>query len=695
MGSPTATSTSNTYILDSAAALYDTAQYLCHTPAVVAINHLASVTMIRRRSQAPPSGGSSKASSILNAHKPLPLSELFSSSSDANPVKKRKLMIVKVIAVSFLLVATIFFILSRSSSPSTKWMDDPLVVSLLTKTPKTKDNHYTVFITHSNGFQTETYFGTCEKSATHAMHRAYDKVKVKNDDPSYFIKVDAVMSIESMEKFNYAEDSPPDNSGFAVGDWSSLVFLNEQVKSSTLVDRHGKLRWDHIGKLWAAAPRSKAWPTSIDYDEMTVPMDFFKTQGVFFDGTNTYNLVKGKRVLGLHDMTPQYLHESAQMAGDYLTRQVHKDGTMVYVYSPRSDTEPDDEYNLTRHAGTAYAMALLYKTYKNPKLLEALQATLDYLVDVQMTDCPMAYAPGETAKCIINEVYHGHKWTQLGVNALALLAMAEYMEAAKDTVRYWDVSQELAKWIAGTQHEDGSFVQDQDIETNKLDEESYVRYYPGEAAFAIARLYNVASSMKLRVQESWKDVAANAMDYIVNRESDVEDDEFANDHWMMYACAEMAPWHWTKSMLQFALRTGRLAQERQIRHHEDEMDQDRNGIYSRPAITGEDLQSLSSCASATKSEGLCAVYPAIQQHAPESAKMILDSVKWGIRYQLGTQYRAEQSIYMKKPWKIMGALAKSIVQTDTRNDYSQHNLCSFLCLARVLEADAGGISAAE
>jgi hypothetical protein len=93
----------------------------------------------------------------------------------------------------------------------------------------------------------------------------------------------------------------------------------------------------------------------------------------------------------------------------------------------------------------------------------------------------------------------------------------------------------LATWISGMQREDGSFVQDQDIENNHLDENSYVRYFPGEAAFAISRLWNVGSALRLDVDDSWKAVAGNAMDYIVNRESKVEDSEFLNDHWMMYS----------------------------------------------------------------------------------------------------------------------------------------------------------------
>jgi hypothetical protein len=484
--------------------------------------------MMRRRSP-PQKSGSSKAYGILNAHKPVPLSELFSNATED---KEKRASLMKYGAVVLVALAVVALIALRPTSTSKSWMDDSLIVSLLTKTPKSKDNQYVVFVTHSNGLSTETHYGQSEASAKQAMTRAYGKIKLPRDQKYNYIKVDSVVSIESVPSFNYVEDSLPPHSGFTIGNWDSLVFLYEQVTGSALVDRQGKLRWDHIGKLWAAT--GQKWPTNVNYEDSTVPMDFIQTQGVFYDGKKVIKLLKGKRVLQLHDLTPKLLRESADMAGDYLARQTHLDkGTMVYRYRPRSDTEPEDEYNLTRHAGTAYAMAVLYRTYKNPELLAALQATLDYLVDEQLVDCPLAYKPGETAKCIINEVYRGHKWTQLGVNALGLLAMAEYMGATKDSIRYFSVAQELAEWIEGTQHEDGSFVQDQDIETNRLDEESYVRYYPGEAAFAMARLYNVATSLKLKTKDSWKDVAIGAMDYIINRESDVEDEDFVNDHWMM------------------------------------------------------------------------------------------------------------------------------------------------------------------
>lgn len=119
-----------------------------------------------------------------------------------------------------------------------------------------------------------------------------------------------------------------------------------------------------------------------------------------------------------------------------------------------------------------------------------------------------------------------------------------------------------------------------------------------------------------------------------------------------------------------------------MRYHENPEDRDKDGVY-----TDHGKENLGSCGIATKSEGLCAVYPAIKKVSPEKAQMFLDSVIWGIRYQLQTQQRPEIAMYMKVPAKAMGAFGTSIVSKETRNDFSQHNLSSLLCLARLMETE--------
>mmetsp|Transcript_17908 Transcript_17908/g.26501 ORF Transcript_17908/g.26501 Transcript_17908/m.26501 type:complete len:647 (-) Transcript_17908:1938-3878(-) len=614
-------------------------------------------------------------------------------SKQRNQLWTIAIIIIFVIVINYLVV----FLYRRFSQ---QWMKDPLVTSLLEKTPKTKNGQYIVFVTMCNGRYTDVKHGKSSKSAFDALQRAYSSIKSPdarkigrtrsplNKNPLY-IKVDAIMSIESKPKFNYAEEKPPPRAGFAIGDWSSMAFLYEQVVGSTLIDRNEKIRWDNIGKLWGASS-VKEWPSDIHYEDFVAPLDFFRTQAIFVDNKQkVVNLYKGHNLF--HELTPELLYESARMAGDYLARQTHIDGTMVFRYRPRSDTEPDDDYNLARHAGTAYSIASLYSSYKSPELLSALKASLDYLVNQKLVVCPIAYLPGQKAKCVMNEYDHGSRWTHLGANALTLLAMVEYLNSTQDVFRYLDSIVGLAAWISGAQHEDGSFVQYQEIDTNQLDENSFVRDCPGEATFAMARLHHVASSVKLKDfskdrLQNWKAVVSGALDFLVERESKVDDDDFVIDHWVLYAIAEIDRWYMTKGITDFVYRTGQIAQQRQVRQHDNDDNLDKNGIYLHKGV--EDAQSLRSYGTATKTEGLCAVYSTMLMYDPEMADMFLESVKWGMRYQLQTQFRPEQAMYMKAPDKVIGAFRKSIDETETQNDYTQHNLSSLLCLARILEAQS-------
>lgn len=573
------------------------------------------------------------------------------------------------------------------------WMKDPLLLSLLEKTPRTKSGQYVIFVTIFNGKHTEVKHGKSTKSALNALRHAYSSIKggkrSMRDNNDFYIKVDALTSIESKPEFNYVEDKAPRHTGFAIGDWSSMVFLYEQVSGSTLIDRRGNLRWDNIGKL-SATSSLKEWPSDIHYQRFVAPLDFFRTESVFIDDKQkVVNLYKGHQLF--HELTPDILYESAQMAGDYLARQTHIDGTMVGRYRPRSDTELNEDYDLTRHAGTTYSMAALYNSYKSPELLHALRRSLDYLVNQKLVVCPVPYHPGKKAKCIFNEYDHGYRWTHLGVNALTLLAMVEYLNSTKDKSRYLDPIVKVANWISGAQHEDGSFVQYQEIDTNQLDENSYARDFPGEATFAMARLYRIASSLKLKDfgktrLQTWKLVVSDAVNFLVDRESRVDDDDFIINHWLLNAIAEMDRWYMTKRIKDFVYRSGQIAQQRQIRRHDDDDNLDKNGIFLHRGV--EDIRSLSSCATATKTEGLCAVYSTMQMYDPETADMFLESVKWGMRYQLQTQFRPEQAIYVKAPDKVIGAFRKNIYEMEIRNDYTQHNLSSLLCLARILEAQS-------
>lgn len=67
------------------------------------------------------------------------------------------------------------------------------------------------------------------------------------NDSTYYIKIDAVQSLEHFSDFNYAEERPPAYSGFGIGaDWSpsNMVYIHDNVTASALrCTSMGKCDW--------------------------------------------------------------------------------------------------------------------------------------------------------------------------------------------------------------------------------------------------------------------------------------------------------------------------------------------------------------------------------------------------------------------------------------------------------------------
>jgi hypothetical protein len=98
---------------------------------------------------------------------------------------------------------------------------------------------------------------------------------------------------------------------------------------------------------------------------------------------------------------------------------------------------------------------------------------------------------------------------------------------------------------------------------------------------------------------------------------------------------------------------------------------------------------MSATASATKVEGLCAIYElALANGKKDDAALILETTTLSLRYQLQAQYGPEQAMYMRDPNHIMGGIHDSMSESKMRSDYTQHNLSSLLCMKRILEFGA-------
>jgi hypothetical protein len=575
------------------------------------------------------------------------------------------------------------------------YANKPGVQQLFDKKPAAVNNEYIVFLTASNGRQTFVQMGSSLVSPVFAMKAAQAKLPRKTNAFS-FIKIDIVTGVKRYEDFNYLtplDDTPSIFFGIALNWENGWVFLGDEVNAASMVDSHSIVRWERIAHYATQRRKLSTWAIP-DYndDSTTVDvLDVFHTESIFLslDATDMYTvaLYHGHRMFPI--ITADLVLNAAKEAGSYLASSVKDTGRMVYKYNPRSDYEPFG-YSLGRHAGTLYSMACLYSVAPNDFLLDSVKLGMNYL-KMQIQDFPVPYNKEVTAKCVVDYEHGDHSISKLDANALAVLAIAEFLHTTKDQQDDWmELAKSLATFIMGSQREDSSFCQKVKLNGKsgmELDETYFVGYATGEVTFALTRLDTVTKAMGSKyTNEKYLATATKAAHWIVAQESKVDDADFTVDHWLLYAIAEMAIAA-DDILVDHAMRTVKVARHFQNAEMKNEDELDQVGIY---------YEDFSATASATKAEGLCAVYElSIAKDKLESAAIIMESVRLSLRYQLQTQYRPEQAIYMRDPNRILGGFHESIAESKMRMDYTQHNLSSLLCMKRMLDLDARNLNSGK
>ena len=572
-----------------------------------------------------------------------------------------------------------------SSSAATDAFTIPGLDKFLKNAAPVAKGQYAVFVTKANGEVGGTYtrLGRSPISAMDALQKAQAKLPASTARHAW-IKLDVVTAVTNVKEDWSSRDKLPNAPDWWFGlamDWETdWAFTPDEVNSLTLVDRHDRVRFDRLGQ-YASKRGLSQWFIPDDMVDDSVEytgFEYVTTNSLFCDLSNDPKpvpLYHGHRMFPSLD--PNEIMEAAILAGKHLTKNVHEDGSMLYIYYPRSGTTPEEE-NLTRHSGTLYAMGVLYQVWKDPELLEAIQRGLDYMMR-HIFPCPLPYDQQTMGMCVHDkDKKKKHALvSKLGVNALTLLAMAQYLDATDGDTRYLETAREMAKYILGSQKDDGSFVQKVEVVPKfELDEYSFVRYYQGEATFALAKLYRVTEKFNLPSDDEWIAVAGRSADYIVAKDSRETDENWTNDHWLMYGIGELHPIQSSRTRSEHALRTARIAHEQQT-PQENDIGPDRLGLFE---------DDLSVTSTATFSEGLCAVHDmAIDIGRVDEAQLILDTVTLAHRHQLQAQHRPETAMHFREPQRIVGGFHNTIILTDMRNDYTQHNLSSMLCLMRLLK----------
>jgi len=441
--------------------------------------------------------------------------------------------------------------------------------------------------------------------------------------------------------------------GLAFDRPSGLAWLPEELLTYTLVNSNQELRFKNMEKVLIrrSAPLDHLQRLS---QSRRLSLFRFKTTSYFSDGKEPVRLYRGHRLF--RKPTRDEMRSAALAGGQYLTRAVKEDGKFVYSYLPKTN-EVADQYNILRHAGTLYSMLELYDLAGDSALLEATQRTLDYLFAAALP-CELG---GESYVCIVE----GEE-IKLGGTGLAAVALAKYLEVTGTRQHL----SELIAWgrtLRALQHDSGEFIHK--ITYPEAEDTGFVsEYYPGEALLALVRIYGQDP------QEGWLDAAEKGAQYLINvRDQGLSVEELAHDHWLLYGLNELYRHRRNPLYLDHAMHIAQAIVRAQNREPEYP---DWLGSYYKPPR---------STPTATRSEGLCAAYQLARDFKTSiEADPILKAVELGIAFQLQTQFRPESVMYLSDPQRSLGGFHSSLTNFRLRIDYTQHNISSLLCGARVL-----------
>jgi hypothetical protein len=343
---------------------------------------------------------------------------------------------------------------------------------------------------------------------------------------------------------------------------------------------------------------------------------------------------------------------------------VGEDGKFVYIYYPKSGSQPDD-YNILRHAGTIYAMLEVHELTGDQDLLEAAERAIGYLVNTAQP-CTIEGPEVEDQEhlCIVEagEV-------KLGGNALAIIALAKYSELTGNQAHY-PLMVALGNWMRAVQGADGEFKVHL-LEYASGEASSFRSdYYPGEALLALNQLY------ALDGDPAWLDAAEAGAEWLITvRDGGLETSELEHDHWLLYALNELYRQRPQEIFREHAYKISEAiiaAQNREPQYP------DWLGSYNQPPR---------STPTATRSEGLFSAYLLARDFGDEEwAAAILEALQLNVAFQLGTQFRPESVMYLKDPGRSLGGFHRSLDNYELRIDYTQHNISALLGLYKVLTA---------
>ncbi len=223
------------------------------------------------------------------------------------------------------------------------------------------------------------------------------------------------------------------------------------------------------------------------------------------------------------------VRQAIARSGSYLARNCDVDGKFVYRINLNPDVVVNPGYNMLRHAGTMYALAMYEQFSPNSENRNTLKRAAGFL---QQTIRPLPESPNLSAVWSIPEMTGSNNPVQLklGGTGLGLVALLSVEQLIPGTISREDVRQ-LGQFLVFMQKEDGSFYSKYYPYGKGRDDSWTSLYYPGEVALGLLLLYEYDPD------PLWLHTAIDTIRYLARTRAGqilVE-----ADHWILLATAKL------------------------------------------------------------------------------------------------------------------------------------------------------------
>ncbi len=192
--------------------------------------------------------------------------------------------------------------------------------------------------------------------------------------------------------------------------------------------------------------------------------------------------------------------DSVLLAGDYLLQHIVKDGSWDYEFNASSG-KSNGGYNVLRHAGTTYSLALVFKYGRDPDHYNGTIRTLNNLFS--------RYLDFEKRGGREIAIVRSGSIARLGGPALSLLALIEVKTVNPDA-GYDRELEGLKNFIVEMKRNNGSLQC-----YYGGDEDKHSDYYPGEALLALSKYHQMTNDTE--VLDTLRSGLAYYNDYFPNR----------------------------------------------------------------------------------------------------------------------------------------------------------------------------------